>query len=56
MHKTINSSDFRNMILVGAKQLEINRLTGTITRNKSTVLLQVVRNFYRVERDQNVEV
>ena len=25
MHKTINSSDFRNMILVGAKQLEINR-------------------------------
>ena len=25
MHKTINSNDFRNMILVGAKQLEINR-------------------------------
>ncbi len=25
MHKTINSSDLRNMILVGAKQLEINR-------------------------------
>ncbi len=25
MHKTINSSDFRNMVLVGAKQLEINR-------------------------------
>jgi len=25
MHKTINSSDFRNMILVGAKQLELNR-------------------------------
>ena len=25
MHKTINSADFRNMILVGAKQLEINR-------------------------------
>ena len=25
MHKTINSSDFRNMILVGAKKLEINR-------------------------------
>ena len=25
MHKTINSTDLRNMILVGAKQLEINR-------------------------------
>ena len=25
MHKTINSADLRNMILVGAKQLEINR-------------------------------
>ena len=25
MHKTINSSDFKKMILVGAKQLEINR-------------------------------
>ena len=25
MHKTINSSEFRKMILVGAKQLEINR-------------------------------
>ena len=25
MHKTINSSDFRNMVLVGAKQLELNR-------------------------------
>ena len=25
MHKTINSSDLRNMILVGAKQLELNR-------------------------------
>ncbi len=25
MHKTINSSDFRKMILVGAKQLDINR-------------------------------
>ena len=28
MHKTINSSDLRNMILVGAKQLEINRAKG----------------------------
>ena len=25
MHKTINSTDLRNMVLVGAKQLEINR-------------------------------
>ena len=25
MHKTINSTEFRKMILVGAKQLEINR-------------------------------
>ncbi len=25
MHKTINSTDLRNMILIGAKQLEINR-------------------------------
>ncbi len=25
MHKTINSSDFRKMILVGAKQLDVNR-------------------------------
>ena len=27
MHKTINSTEFRKMILVGAKQLEINRAT-----------------------------
>ena len=25
MHKTINSTEFRKMILVGAKQLELNR-------------------------------
>ena len=32
------------------------RFAGTVTGDKSTVLLQVVRNFYRVERDQDLEV
>ena len=67
MHKTINSAEFRKMILVGAKQLEINRAKvdalnvfpvpdGDTGTNMSLTMQSCVRELSACQSNAFVEV
>ena len=67
MHKTINSADFRKMILVGAKQLEVNRAKvdalnvfpvpdGDTGTNMSLTMQSVVRELTACQSNSFAEV